>query len=57
MTRKNTAPAPARSGVDLHGNNGDDYVLVSPANHYAQVAILLDGSADVGRRGDPLTVD
>lgn len=57
MTRKNTAPAPARSGVDLHGNNGEDYVFVSPANHYAQVAVLLDGSADVGRRGDPLTID
>lgn len=46
-----------RSRVDLHGYDGEDHVLVPPADHYAQVALLLDGGADVGRRGDPLTID
>lgn len=46
-----------RSRVNLHGDDGEDHVLVPPANHYAQVALLLDGGADVGRRGDPLAVD
>lgn len=46
-----------RSRVDLHGNDGKNHVLIPPANHYAQVALLLDGCTDVCRRGDPLTVD
>lgn len=46
-----------RSRVNVHGDNGEDHVLVPPANDYAQVALLLDSSADVGRRGNPLAVD
>lgn len=45
------------SRVDLHGNDGQNHVLIPPANHYAQVSLLLDGGADVGRRGDPLSID
>lgn len=45
------------SGVDLHGNDGDDDVLVTTAHHHLQRGVLLDDGADVGCRGNPLAVD
>lgn len=45
------------SGVDLHGSDGDDGVLVTTANHHLQCGVLLDDGADVGCRGDLLAVD
>ena len=46
-----------RSRVDLHGQYGEDGVLVAAAHHHPERGVLLDGGADVGRRGDPLSVD
>lgn len=37
------------SRVDLHGNNGEDGVLVSTANNKFQGVVLLHGCADVSR--------
>jgi len=45
------------SRVDLHGEDGEDGVLVAMAHHHPERGVPLDGGADVRRRGDPLAVD
>ena len=45
------------SRVDLHGQYGEDGVLVAAAHHHSERGVPLDGRADVRCRGDALAVD
>ena len=45
------------SRINLHGDDGENGILVPPAHHHSECATTFDGGADICRRWYPLTID